>query len=161
MMRLFDEFQEALAGIALRLACGAPYADGSAPQLLTTAARSTGGARTLYEQHGRPTTKFMKWSKVTYINETTRYVLDANNPFLTVCSANALVISEMQAVRNRIAHKNANSRTAFATVVVRHYGAALNNVSPGLLLLSPRFAPSMLERYIASCRVILKNSARY
>jgi hypothetical protein len=161
MMRLFDEFQDALAGIALRLACGAPYADGSAPLLLTTAARSTGGARILYEQHGRPTAKFMKWSKVTYINETTRYVLDANNPLLTVCSANALVISEMQAVRNRIAHKNANSRTAFATVVVRHYGAALNNISPGLLLLSPRFAPTMLERYIASCRVILKHSAKF
>lgn len=103
----------------------------------------------------------MKWSKVKYISETTRYVLDANNPFLTVCSANALVISEMLAVRNRIAHKNTDSRKAFETVVVRHYGAALNNVSPGLLLLSPRFAPTMLEQYIASCRVILKNATRY
>ena len=80
MMRLFDEFQDALAGIALRLACGAPYADGSAPLLLTSAARSTGGRERSYEQHGRPTAKFMKWSKVTYINETTRYVLDTNNP---------------------------------------------------------------------------------
>ena len=161
MIRLFDEFQDALAGIALRLACGAPYADGSTPQLLTSAARSTGGARALYEQHSRPKTKNMKWSKVKFINETTRYVLDANNPFLTVCSANALVISEMLAVRNRIAHKNTDSRKAFETVVVRHYGAALNNVSPGLLLLSPRFAPTMLEQYIASCRVILKNATRY
>jgi hypothetical protein len=102
----------------------------------------------------------MKWSKVSYINETTRYVLDVNNVFLTVCSANALVISEMQAVRNRIAHRNANSRAAFATVVVRHYGANLNNVSPGLLLLSSRFTPTMLERYIAACRLIIRDCTR-
>ena len=160
MMRLFDEFQEALAGIALRLACGAVYADGSAPQLLTAAARSAAGAKALYEQHGRRTTNEMKWSKVTYINETTRHVLDANNAFLVACSANALVISEMQAVRNRIAHRNASSKKTFARVVVRYYGANLNNVSPGLFLLSSRFRPTMLDRYIASCRVIVKTCTR-
>ena len=159
-MRLFDEFQEALAGIALRLACGAPYVDGSAPTLLLPAARSTAGARILYEQHGRAKNKYMKWSRVSFINDTTKYVLDPSNAFLAVCSANALVISEMQAIRNRIAHRNTNSGTAFATVVGRHYGARLNAVSPGLLLLSPRFAPSMLETYIASCRVIIKECSK-
>lgn len=160
MMRLFEEFQEALSGIALRLACGAPYADGSAPKLLTGPAKSTAGAKTLYEQHGRSKPKFAKWSKVAYINETTKYVLDPAEPFLVACSANSLVISEMQAVRNRIAHKNATSRAAFSTVVTRHYGANLNSVTPGLFLLSSRFAPTMLERYITSCRVIIRSCSR-
>jgi hypothetical protein len=160
MMRLFDEFQEALAGTALRLACGAPYADGSAPALLTAPARSSAGAVTLYEQYGRLRGSRMKWSKTSFINETTKFVLDVNETFRAVCSANALVISEMQAIRNRIAHRNRNARSAFAIVVGRHYGANINTVTPGLMLLSPRFAPTMLERYIASCRVIIKNCCK-
>jgi hypothetical protein len=160
MMRLFDEFQGALAGVALRLACGAPYGDGSAPLLLTPAARTTATARTLYERHGRAKAKYLKWSKCSFINDTTKHVLDSSNTFLSICSANTLLISEMQAVRNRIAHRNTGSRSAFATVVQRHYGAYLNNVSPGLLLLSPRFRPPLLELYIASSRVIVKNCSK-
>ncbi len=160
MMRLFDDFQEAISGVALRLACGAPYGDGSAPQLLTAAARSTSSARSLYETHGRTGQKRTKWSKVAFINETTKFVLDGAEPFRAACQANSVPISEMQAVRNRIAHNNQNSRTAFRTVVVRHYGASVNSVSPGVLLLSPRFAPTMLERYIASCRIIVRDCSR-
>ena len=100
MMRLFDEFQEAIGGVAFRLACGTPYADGTLPTLLTTPAKSTSGARDLFETFGRPKRKYVKWSRATYINETTKYVLDPTNPFTAACNANALIISEMQAVRN-------------------------------------------------------------
>jgi hypothetical protein len=160
MMRLFDEFQEAISGVAMRLACGTPYADGTIPSLLTAPARSTTGARELFQTHGRPKEKAAKWSRTRFINETTKYVLDPKDPFTVACTANALVISEMQAVRNRIAHANAKSRAAFSQVVQRHYGAQLNNVSPGLLLLSPRFSPTLLTRYVAACRVITKACAR-
>jgi hypothetical protein len=160
MMRLFDEFQDALSGIAQRLACGTPYADGTPPSLLTAAAKSTAGARLLFEQYGRAKPRPAKWSRTKFINETTKHVLNATEPFTLACIANALVISEMQAVRNRIAHKNASSRAAFAPVVQRHYGAKLNNVTPGLLLLSPRFSPTLLERYVIACRVIATGCAR-
>jgi len=160
MMRLFDDFQEAIGGVACRLACGTPYRDGSLPILLTAPAKSTLGARDLFETFGRPKRQYVKWSKTTYINETTKYVLDSANPFTAACNANALIISEMQAVRNRIAHANANSRAAFSAIVQRHYGAKLNNVSPGMLLLSSRFSPTLLEQYVATCRVITKTCAR-
>ena len=159
-MRLFDEFQEAIAGVALRLACGTTYADGTVPTLLTAPAKSTSGARHLYETFGRPKAAQPKWSKTSYINATTKYVLDPSDPFTAVCNANALVISEMQAVRNRIAHANARSRSAFATVVQRRYGAKLNHVSPGTLLLSPRFSPRLVDQYLAACRSITKGCAR-
>lgn len=160
MLRLFDEFQEAIEGVALRLACGAPYVDGTPPMLLTGPAKSTSGARHLYEHHGRPNRAPAKWSKVTFINSTIKYVLDSSNPFTTVCNDNSLVISEMQAVRNRIAHANTNSRAAFAVVVQRRYGAKLNQVSPGTLLLSPRFSPTLLEAYLGACRTITRGCAR-
>ena len=160
MMRLFDEFQEAIAGIAMRLACGTPYGDGTSPKLLTTPAGSTAGARILYETFGRPKKATLRWSKVTFINETIKYVLDANDPFGLACNANSLAISEMQAIRNRIAHSNAGSRKAFGVVVKRYYGASLNHVTPGLLLLSPKQSPALLSRYITTCRVIVKACAR-
>ena len=160
MMRLFDEFQETLAGIATRLACGTAYGDGTPPVLLTAPATSTGGARVLFSQHGRPKPVNVRWSRVKFITDATKYVLDQNDHFIQACSANSLVISEMQAVRNRIAHNNANSRSAFSVVVRRHYGANVNSVSPGLLLLSPRFTPSLLHTYIASCRVIARSCSR-
>ena len=54
MLRLFDEFQEAIEGVALRLACGTPYVDGTAPVLLTAPATSTSGARQMYETDRNP-----------------------------------------------------------------------------------------------------------
>lgn len=160
MMRLFDELQEALAGIALRLACGTPYVDGTVPNLLVPPAKSTASARYLYENHGRAKAKAPKWSKTSFINDTTKYVLDASDPFRTACSASSLVMSEMQAVRNMIAHRNAGARKNFSIVVKRHYGANLNNISPGLLLLSPRFSPTKLETYLDASRVLAKACAR-
>ena len=160
MMRLFDDLQEALSGVALRLACGTSYADGMPPILLTAPAKSTAGARVLYETFGRPKPQGMKWSKATFINETTKYVLDPANPFTVACNANAVVMAEMQAVRNRIAHANANSRKAFAIVVQKRYGAKLNNISPGTLLVSSRFSPSLLQQYLSTCRIVAKACAR-
>jgi len=160
MLRLFDEFQDAIAGIALRLACGTPYADGTAPTLLTAPARSIPGARQLYETVGRPKQVNLRWSKTAFINDATRYVLDPSNAFNGVCNANALAISEMRAIRNRIAHSNAKSRAAFAQVVRRRYGATLNHMSPGLLLMSPRYSPTLLEQYVGACRTITKGCAK-
>jgi hypothetical protein len=160
MMRLFDDFQEAIAGIALRLACGTPYADGTLPTLLTSPAKSTIKARALYETFGRTRQQYAKWSKAAFINETTRHVLDPSEPFTAACLAHGSVIAEMQVVRNRIAHANATSRAAYAKVVKRWYGAKRNNVSPGTLLLSPRFSPILLEQYLISCRVIATACAK-
>ena len=160
MMRLFDEWQEAVAGVAYRLACGAPYVDGTIPNLLTGPATSTSNARTLFENHGRVKPRYVKWSRVNFINDTTKHVIDAADPFVSACSAYSLQIAEMQAIRNRIAHKNARSREAFQVVVRRYYGANLNHVSPGLLLLSPRQSPPLLHRYLATCRVIVRDCAK-
>lgn len=160
MLRLFDEFQEAIAGVAMRLACGAPYVDGSAPVLLTAPARSTSGARQMYETFGRGKQARLRWSKASFINDAIKYVLDSSNALNTVCSANSVTIAEMQSIRNRIAHSNSNSRAAFAEVVQRHYGAKLNHVSPGMILISPRFSPTLLEQYLGACRAIVKGCAK-
>lgn len=160
MLRLFDEFQGAIAGVALRLACGTPYVDGTQPVLLTNPARSTSGARQMYETFGRRTQVKLRWSRAGSINDTIKYVLAPSNAVNVVCSANALTIAEMQSIRNRIAHSNSRSRAAFSEVVRRHYGAKLNQVSPGMLLISSRFSPTLLEQYLVASRAIVKGCAR-
>lgn len=160
LIRLFDEFQEAVSGVALRLACGALYADGSHPVLLAPPASSTVAARALFEGFGRVKHESVRWSKVSYINATTRYVLDATDDFTEVINAHAAVIADMRAVRNRIAHANASSRAAFAAVVRKHYGARRNHVSPGMFLLSPRSSARPLDLYLATCRVIARDCVK-
>lgn len=160
MLRLFDEFQEAISGVAFRLACGAPYGDGTMPNLLINPAKSAAGAKDLFENHGRSRMSHVKWSKAKFINETTKYVIDPSDPFSSICSVNGSVIADMQIVRNRIAHSSSSSRARFGDVVQRHYGARLNLISPGSLLLSPRFQPLLVEQYIVACRTIVRECAR-
>lgn len=160
LIRLFDDFQEALSGIAYRLACGTPYLDGTSPHLLTPAARSTRGARVLFETHERPRHQNVKWSRTNFIKNTTKHVLDSGDSFIRACDAHSLKISEMQAVRNRIAHRNASTRDAFDVVLRRYYGGAPTGVSPGLLLLTSRATPTPIHAYLIVTRVIAKDCAR-
>lgn len=160
MMRMFDELMEALSGVAVRLACGAPYADGSAPSLLVPPASTTINAIYLFEHHNRSRRQYVKWSRAAYINDTTRYVIDPSDSFRVACSRHGGILGEMQGVRNRIAHGNGNARTAFGRVVLRRYGASLNHVTPGMLLITPRFSPILLFQYITAARVIAKDCAR-
>lgn len=157
VIRLFDDFLEAMAGTAYRLGSGAVYLDGTPPGLLTTPARSVPGARSLYQEHGRTKPTQVKWSLVKHINETTRYVIDRGDPFLRGCNSHALVISEMCAIRNRIAHSNQGSRKSFSDVLRRHYGGVPRGVSPGTFLLSQRFSPTRIEFYLAASRLILRD----
>jgi hypothetical protein len=130
------------------------------PVLLAPPATTINAALDMFTNFGRSKSHLPKWSKTKFINETTKNVMAPSDHFLAACSAHALVISEMQAVRNRIAHANTNSRKAFAVVVRRHYGASLNSISPGLFLMSSRFAPTKIEGYIAASRVVVKACSR-
>ena len=160
MVRLFEEFQDALSGIASRLLRGASYVDGTAPQLLVPAAKSSRAAVTLMTSHGRSRPAQLKWSKASFINDNLGKVMHAADAFRATVSGQAVVINEMRIVRNRIAHSNPNVRQEYARVVRAHYGARRNNISPGTLLLTQRFVPCMLRRYIISCRAVVKDCSR-
>lgn len=160
MLRLFDGLVEGIAGVAYRLACNASYADGLMPGLLAPPARSFAAAKDLYETHGRTKRQATRWTKATFINETTRHVLDPQDNFGRACNSHALLLAEMTAVRNRIAHKNATSKRAFDRVVRRHYGGNPRSITPGLILLTPRLKPSLLDRYLAAAPIILRDCTR-
>lgn len=160
LIRLFDDLQDAISGAAYRLACGTSYVDGTTPNLLTPAARSATSARTLFENHGRARPKYVKWSKATFIKDTVRHVIDASDPFMAACDRHSLRLSEMQVIRNRIAHKNSVSRASYDTVLRRYYGAAPQNVNPGLLLITPRLSPTLLQVYLTTTRIVVRDCVR-
>ena len=139
MIRLFDDFLEALSGVAYRLACDTPYLDRSNPVLLAPAASSALGARTLFETHNRTKFQHVKWSKARYVKDTVKHVFDVSDHYLVAVDTHSARIAEMQAVRNRIAHRNSNSRKAFDVVLRRIYGGAPGGGHSG-------FAPNLWSR---------------
>lgn len=155
MMRLFDDLQEFLQAVALRLACGATYMDGTPPKLLVPAYRSTTAAEHAYRHLNRNRPIFLKWSKPKFVRDATKHILDSQENLYTACVATSSQIEEMRIIRNKIAHSGV---AEYRDIVKKYYGAQLNNASPGHLLLSPRF--NLLVVYIQTCLVIARSVAR-
>jgi hypothetical protein len=156
LVRLFDDLQGSLSGIAYRLACGAAYLNGTPSTLIAPQARSASAARALFETYNRPKSQYCRWSRTEFIKESTKHVLSPGATFIVACDQHALIIAEMQAVRNRIVHKNARTKQTFDSILRRHYGGTPRGVSPGALLLSNRIAPSLLHTYLVGSRVLLR-----
>jgi hypothetical protein len=99
----------------------------------------------------------LMWSKASEIKENTKYVIDPNDNFSQVIDRNGSLIDELRRVRNRIAHNNAQSRRKYREVVRRYYGAYMNHVTPGVLLLTTRIRPALIEQYIKQERILVKD----
>ncbi|HLY61364.1 MAG TPA: hypothetical protein VKV95_11495 [Terriglobia bacterium] len=98
-----------------------------------------------------------RWSTASEIKDNIKFVIDPGDNVHRVLDANASLIDEMRRVRNRVAHNNPTSRENYRQVVRSHYGASPNHVTPGLLLVTPRFSPPLVEQYIKKQRIIAKD----
>ena len=155
ILRLFDLFENLVSSVSAKLACGARYVDGTRPTLLVNRARSLQGAKTLFQTHGRQRPRSqLKWSIASDIRRNIVHVIDPQDNVVTVVDRSNSFIDELRRVRNRIAHNNAQSRKQYREIVRGHYGAYLNNVTPGVLLLSSRTQPLLIEQYIRQQRII-------
>jgi len=159
-LRLFSMFENLVSVVPAKLVAGAQFLDGSAPTLMARA-KSTKGAEGLFHTHGRNTTKCqLRWSRASDIKDNVKYVIAATDNFVATVDQSGTLIDEVRRVRNRIAHNNSTSRTYYREVVKRHYGAYLNHVTPGTLLLTPRLSPCLLDQYIRRLRVFAKYLVR-
>jgi len=157
LLRAFSVCEDTLLLVACKLVCGAPYCDGSKATLLSRA-RSADDAEDKMRNFGRGKARWnLCWTRATEIKENLRYLVDSKDHFMTVIDQNGTFVDEFRRVRNRIAHNNPNSRKAFSVVVRRYYGAHLNNISPGTLLLSDRRSPVLIDQYLTKCRLLMKH----
>ena len=161
MVRLFFCLENRIASIGAKMLCGAPYVDATAPLRLVTP-RSIPAAIDAMKTHGRGTPKtYLKWTKGPDIRDNLGLTLDLLDPFFGVMTRHAAVLTEMRNVRNHIAHGSSSTRAKFRNVVRQYYGGVKQGVTPGLLLLTGAFGPPcLLDRYIVSSRVIIRDALR-
>ena len=92
-----------------------------------------------------------------YIKDNVKNIINPNDNFYNVVNRHGTLIDEMRRIRNRIAHNNSSARGKYRAIVRRYYGAYLNNITPGTLLLSPRKSPPLLAQYIIKSRILIKD----
>jgi hypothetical protein len=156
LLRLFGLVETTLQSVTVKLLCGAKYLDGTTASVATNA-KSANGAISNMKKYGRSIYhNDLRWTKASEIKKNVRFLVSTTEHFVHVIDRNGALISEMRKVRNRIAHNNSASRRNFRPVVRHHYGADVNSVTPGSLLLSNRFTPPILEQYVAKSKILIK-----
>lgn len=155
LLRLFDCLGEAIMSITTKIMCGALYADGSHSGLLINS-KSRQDAINNMINYNRIKPRYLQWTQVKEIRKNVRYVIDPNEHLLNELDRHVLDIEEIRWIRNRIAHNNATARKNYRKAVLRYYGAHVNAVTPGTLLLSPRQTPILIRQYLIKSRILVK-----
>lgn len=155
MLRLFSLVESTIESIAVKALCGARYLDSSLP-LVIQRSRSAQAAITSMENYGRGKKRILRWTKSSEIKDNIAFVINGLDPINSVLDSHGMILDEMRKVRNRIAHSTGSARQQFRHVVLRRYGAYVNSVTPGTLLISDRFTPRMIDDYLRSSKVIIR-----
>ena len=80
------------------------------------------------------------------------HIVHEDDMILSRIRAHGGTFADLRKIRNHIAHGNRVSFTGFQQIVLRVYGAKLNHVTPGMLLLTKRAKP------INYCRRLIVSS---
>lgn len=160
MLRLFSVYEIYVSEIALKLACGARYRNGTSPVVLIPC-KSSLDAHTKMLSHGRAKSlQFLKWTTVKEVGKSINYVLDKSGTYYTRLQNHSVVINEMRIVRNEIAHRTSGTKQLFNTEMARIYGANVR-LSMGAFLTSPkRHTLTNISRYALTVKVILDDITR-
>lgn len=156
-LRLFDLLSAHIEVVASKVSSGAVYLDGSRPNLLIPRLASIERAIDAFRNLNRARPRWtLPWTERGQIDENVKHVIDAADNFRQTIDRHSVSLDEMRQVRNRIAHGGTDARTKFQNVVRRYYGARMNHISPGTLLLSSRIAPNLLSQFFAKGNILAK-----
>lgn len=154
LVRLAVAMENALSQGLYRVGAGRELPDGTFANTLFPASLLITAQRRL--RAGRPK---MTWLDASDVCDALRAVLDPSDKTITNLRKHGLVLSQIRKVRNHIVHKNRTSLPQFQSVVRTVYGAKLNSVTPGQLLLTPRSAPQcLLEKFLTGARIAVKET---
>lgn len=156
VLRLFSVWEQAIAEVSSKIACGALYCSGTAPGLLGQPARSMVDAMSIFSTRNRVKARSPRWSKASYVVSAVEHVIDSNDSFLKHLRNHGPMINEIRVIRNYSAHRNKSARSDFKKLVKSKFGAELR-VAPGQLLLTPRLSPMLLRHYLVSTEVALSD----
>jgi hypothetical protein len=159
MLRLFSLLESHFESVALKILCNTQYLDGTLPNLFHVSANGRNALSNILNFGRKKALKKvqLKWTNYISIESNVRHLINASDNYLNVLKLNSAFIDEMRFVRNHIAHNNSDTRQKFKPVVIKYYGAYINTVTPGLLLLSPRRKPPLIIEYIKSSLIIIRD----
>lgn len=162
-VRLYSLFEAIIEDSACRLICGAKYCDGSSPRLQrphpTRGFERARDAMRTFERPKPEKEKFqLRWGRAREIRKNLEYLFPPREHFIDTVVGHGQFISDLRKMRNHIAHGSVGTRRKFDEVVRNYYGANVNAITPGKMLLSSRFSPQrriLLETFCQRTRIIL------
>ena len=163
LLRLFDLLVSLMVVVATKVSQGSVYLDGTSPTLLVSKVRSKQAAITQFKNLGRTSPKQqLRWTIPQDIHDNVAFVIAPSDNLRQVITRHATSIDEMRRVRNRIAHNNPKARQQFQIVIRQYYGATLNHLTPGTLLLTDRWQPqrALLSQYFVRAGICAKELVR-
>lgn len=162
LIRVYALFESVLEEAACRLVSGADYLDGSSPNLLRPQpTRGFERARRAMRTFGRSSPRIpLRWNKPSEVRDNLSELFPPTEHFVVHFQQHGKTISHIRKTRNHIAHANVGTRLRFQEVVEDLYGAKVPTITPGRLLLSPRFFPTTAERWCKELRIIMKGAIR-
>ena len=162
LLKIFILLESCVEESACLLVCGGPYCDGSLPSLLRGRA-TRGRARAKHEMQNfnRATPRqYLRWTSASQVSENLRLLFPPNEHFVSTLRIHGRLISDMRKVRNHIAHRSLETREKFQHVVLQEYGAKIPTLTPGRLLISSRFSPSLLEKWCSELQLMIRTALK-
>ena len=169
VLRLFYGLDAAVEGIALKLARGVPYVDGSKPILLCAPFKSIAAAETAILGSKKSGAVYLKWTTLVDIQKNLKLILDPTDHFIIHRVSHDSTYEAMRHIRNHIAHSTKSTARRYHAVISQLYGGPRKGISPGKLLLSQRAAipgvgvptnRQVVEQYLSWSKTFIKTLAK-
>lgn len=156
MLRLFGILEECIRETACRVACGAAYRNVTmaVPIVKCTSLNNALNQFKTYNRGSR-TLQYLKFTNVHHTNNSVKYVIPSNEPFLVNLNLYGADFDEMRKLRNHIAHRYKSTYQDYKQIIMRRYGAYIKQ-SPGVYLISTaRSQRPKIEEYYVKIKVII------
>ncbi len=157
MLRLFSILEHSISEFAFKFACGALYRNGNTP-LVHRLCISMQDANTQMLSLGRKNPlPYHRWTKDSLIQKSIQNVLDISDSYFRQIQIHSNAINEMRIVRNHIAHKSANTKREFYSLLTTLYGGNPRMTAGAFLTSTTRHSRANIDKYIISLNVILND----
>jgi hypothetical protein len=134
----------------LRYMCGARTTSGYAPALQQSRAGSIGQAYAVLAGRQR----YLAWNPTDVIQRSGVF-FQKGEPYTSTIATMGILLQEMIAVRNAIAHRSSFAQQKFRSVVVSRFGFVPRGMTPGRFVMSidPGNGQAMFDGYVGAVSV--------
>lgn len=153
LLRMHLAWEDFIENVFIRYLCGGITQSGYSPVLVGLPAKNIRAA--IATLMGR--NNYLIWSPAN-IEIKARQFFDLGEPFVSTISGARNALIEINAVRNRFAHRSEHASVEFTNLVRNTFGYIPRGINPGRFLLMNDPAAPM--RFIDKYEVILRVSAR-